>query len=158
MASAGPFAPGKPIKADVLNAVANQAAAIGERPPGIPGAGLPVGDQSAEGPIRVYVKSRATEIEAPLEEHGYVVTDGVNEYTLVWNQLIVMVQPGLVGPNVDPSAVSQLFVPAEVAGEGVAVSDPWRAWGLLFRGPSGDGSDADAAGVMLFGLSPHRGC
>ncbi|PCI07940.1 hypothetical protein COB72_09225 [bacterium] len=151
------FGGGQSISARALNEIDRRAATVGDQPPGLPGGGLPVGDQSSIQAIFVYVIGRGVEAAAVLEEHAYTVTDGASEWTIAWEQLIVEVQPNLVGP--DTSGLPQGFVPAEIAGEGLASIENkqhWRSWGLLYRGP--DGENGSVAGVKLFGLVPHRGC
>ena len=150
------FAAGKSISASVLNQMDQRSARLGDMPPGTPGTGIPIGDQSAVGAIRVYVIGRGIAVPAVLEAHNYTVTDGASEWDIEWTQLIVKVQPDLIGPQAD--GLPQGFVPAEIAGQGRALTEPWRAWGLLYRGPSPTGDGTSVAAVELFGLSPHRGC
>ena len=153
-----PFTRGKPILASVLNQMHRKTSKVGDRPSGIPGGGIPVDDRDDPWVLFVAVKARLVSSAAVIEEHGYVVTDGANDYTIEWNQIILPVQPSLVGPERDPGALPQGFVPAEIAGQERALTEPWRAWGVLYRGPSPDGDGETVAAVELFGLSPHRGC
>ena len=133
--------PGDPITAQNLNATALAAKAPAEsiNPP--------------TRSIRVHVVARAVSQPAVLEEHGYSVSDGTDTWEIGWADLIVPVQPDLIGPS---ASLGQGFVPAEVVGEGLAIEQPWRAFGVLHRLPGPD--DSVAIGVELFGLCPHRGC
>lgn len=149
------FRKGGVIRASDLNAIDRRAGSVGDRPEGMPGTGLPIGDRSPIVAIAVRVIGRAVSTESVLESHGYTVTDGASDWEIDWTQLIVKVQPDLIGPM---ATIPQLFVPAEIAGEGRALTEPWRAWGMLYRGPSPAGDGSAAAGLELFGLAPHRGC
>ena len=144
---------GEPIRASTINAALGAARRL-ENTPSAPGASIHFAPDEQLA-TKIYVVSRSVETQTPLDMHAYSVSDGVNVFDIDWTQIMVDVQPDLVGPE---ASVQQLFVPAEIAGEGRALSEAWRSWGLLYRGPSPDGSGETVAAVKLFGLSPHRGC
>jgi len=144
-------AAGQPVSASNINAVVAAAKRI-DIAPGAPTATI-MFDPPDKTAVQVFVIARSVSVESPLDAHSYTVTDGTNEYAIDWTQIIVDVQPDLIGPD---ASVRQLFVPAEIAGQGGSAH--WRAWGLLYRGPSPDGDGESVAAVKLFGVSPHRGC
>lgn len=148
----GPYTRSQPILASMLNETDRLARQVGGLPAGTPGAGLEHGDQSSLIRVRVVVVARTISGPDRLSSHGYTVTDGVHQWDIDWTRIIVRVQHDLVIDGPRP----QGFVPAEIAGQGLAIEAPWRAWGTLYRGP-GPGGGPDYA-VELFGVAPHRGC
>lgn len=122
-----------------------------ERTPGAPASspGFPaIGREQ----LRVTVVARNVSGPAPLAQHGYVVTAGGEQWDVDPSRLVVKVEYPLVIDQDKPMG----FWPADVAGRGLAVIEPWRAWGTLYRGPDASGQPDFA--VELFGLCPARGC
>ena len=145
------FKRGDTLTADRLNPLV-QAARRVERIAGVPNsAGL--AERGPQGPVRVYVTARSVSAPARLSDHAYTVSDGADEYEVDHTRLIVRVEPALIDGS-PPMG----FVPAEIAGQGLAVSQEWRSWGLLYRGPAGTPRTHLAYAVELLGLCPWRNC
>lgn len=144
------FSRGDAITADRLNPlVASARRTLGT--PGAPGATI----ASPTGPvieIPVVVVARAVTSPAVLSAHQYTVRGGGQEWEVDYTRLMVDVEPGLIDSGNPPMG----FAPAEKAGEGMALMQPWRAWGKLVRFAGADGARDYA--VRLYGLVPARGC
>ena len=151
------FVAGKPISAAALEDVRMNASRVGHSPDGLGGAAMEVGDITPLTEIRVAVVARSVSEPAVLEAHQYAVSDGVSRWDIDHTRLIVGVEPALLIADTAPDGKPMGFWPASVAGEGDAEDAPWRAWGILYRGPGATVNTSDYA-VRLFGLCVARGC
>lgn len=146
------FEAGKPISAAALERVRMNAERVGGFQPGAPGAAMLVGVDASITRFPVFVVERSVSAPARLSAHSYTVTDGDAQWPVDHTRLVVGVEPELIDGS-PPMG----FVPAEVSGQGLAVDQPWRSWGVLIRGPGGTPNTSDYA-VLLYGLVPWRNC
>ncbi len=130
---------------------------VGNFPRGLASAAMEVGDVSPLIAIFVAVVQRSVSAPAKIADHAYTVTDGVSRWAIDPTRLIVPVEPALLDASTAPGGRPMAFWPAAVAGEDEANAAPWRAWGVLYRGPGAETDTSDHA-VRLFGLCPARGC
>ena len=146
------FVAGRPISAAALERVRLNAERVGGYQPGAPGASMLVGVDAPITRFPIFVVERSVSAPSRLSAHSYTVTDGGQEWPVEHTQLIVGVEPALIDGS-PPMG----FVPAEIAGQGLAVEQPWRSWGELIRGPGGT-PNTSAYAVLLYGLCPWRNC
>ena len=148
------FSKGDTLTTERLNPLVESARRT-ERLAGMPNAAA-LAERGPQGPIRVYVTARSVSGPARLSAHSYTVSDGAQTYSVDHTKLVVRVEPELIDGGGGRSPLG--FVPAEVRGQGLAVDQEWRAWGLLYRGPAGTVGTDLAYAVELLGLCPWRNC